>query len=64
MRCVKRKFLLFVAVEGENNCDIVKVPQCKWPLLVLNCTLEERGDCCICSLYTRQLEMCCEFDGV
>lgn len=34
--CKKKVFLFFVAVEGENDCDIVKVHQCKWPLLVLN----------------------------
>jgi len=45
MNCVKRKFLLFVAVEGESDCDIVKVHHCKWPLLVLNCMFEETGAC-------------------
>lgn len=34
MRCVKRKFLLLVAVEVANDCDTATVPQCKWPLLV------------------------------
>lgn len=29
MNCVKRKFLLFVAVEGESDCDTVKVRWCK-----------------------------------
>jgi len=44
MCCVKRKFLFFVAVKGENDCDIVKVPQCKWQLLVLNCMQQEIVD--------------------
>jgi len=45
MRCVNGKFLFFVAVKGEYDCDIVKAPHCKWQLLVLNCTLEKTGDC-------------------
>ena len=62
--CKKETFLLFVAVEGENDCDIAKVPQCKWPALVLNCTLDETGDCADCSLYARRLEMCRDLEGV
>jgi hypothetical protein len=38
-------FLLFSAVEGENDCDIVKVAQCKWSLVVMNYMLEETGEC-------------------
>jgi hypothetical protein len=32
----KKKNVMFVAVDGKDDCDIAKVPQCKWPVRVLS----------------------------